>query len=444
MSDEDPGTERLGALADAFLARRRAGEPLTVSAYAAEHPADAPRIVALFPTLAVLDEHAALIPDLDAEPEPDAPRELGAYVLRRELGRGGMGIVYEAEDRALGRRVAVKVLSGWSLRDERARERFRREARIVGRLRHPGIVPIHALDEADGVVFFVMDRIDGTGLDELVAGGGSAQARWAAGLGVQAAEALAYAHGQGVLHRDVKPSNFLLDGDGRLWLADFGLAKIVGDEGLTATGEWLGTLRYTAPECLRGRADARSDLYSLGLTLYELLVGVPAFPGSDRIELVRRVIEGDFPPPGRVDASIPADLEAIVLKAAAHAPEDRYPDADALAQDLRRFLDGHPVLARPRTRRRRKLARLLVPLVVVAALVALAALRGRDGGAGTGAAPEPTAPVAVTPGPPVPVGRPDRPPPWAGWRRGLGGAGAGAGRRGPGRGLGPPALRPQE
>jgi predicted Ser/Thr protein kinase len=440
MNDEDRGAVRLGELAERFRARRLAGEALSVSAFAAEHPADAPHIAALFPTLALLDEHAPLVAEALAGPDPDPeaaedavepPRELGPYQILREIGRGGMGVVYEAHDRALDRRVAVKVLPGWPPRDPRARERFRREARIVGRLKHPGIVPVHALDECDGVAYFVMDLIDGVGLDRIVGDvpPGDSRARWVARIGLQAAEALAFAHGEGVLHRDVKPSNFLLDGEGRLWLADFGLARLAGDGGLTASGEWLGTLRYTAPECLRGEADARSDLYSLGLTLYELLLGTPAYPETDRVRLVHQVIEGAYPPPRRLDPTVPRDLEAILLRCAAPEPGGRYPDAIALAADLRRYLDGRPVAARAGGRRRRLARWLALPLVAVV-LLALAGLRSR-------ARPAPAAVAAPGAGEAIGPGHPQGPPPWAGWRRGLGGGGGG----GRGFGFGPAGGR---
>ncbi len=276
------------------------------------------------------------------------PELLGDIHLVHELGRGGMGIVFEAWQESLGRRVAVKVLPGSLLHDDRTRQRFLREARAIGRLRHPHIASIHAFGEQDGVLYYVMDLVDGAGLDQLVtqekmSETGLARARWVARLGIQAAEALAYAHSKGVLHRDVKPANLLLDQDGTIWLTDFGLAKLIDEQPLTASGEWLGTLRYLAPECLRGEASVRSDLYSLGLTLYELLVGVPAFPETDRARLVHQISVSAPPAPRHHDRTIPPDLETIVMKASAREPEDRYATASELAEDLGRFLDGRAI-----------------------------------------------------------------------------------------------------
>ena len=196
-----------------------------------------------------------------------------------------------------------------------------------------------------------MDLISGTSLDQpefhdQPTTTGEARANWVAALGIQAAETLAHAHGQGVLHRDVKPSNFLLDQDGKLWLTDFGLAKLLDDPSLTPSGEWLGTLRYLAPECLRGEASVRSDVYSLGLTLYELLAGVPAFVETDRDRLLQQIAVSDFVPPRRLDPTIPPDLETIILKATESDPARRYQAATGLAEDLRRFLDGQPIDAR--------------------------------------------------------------------------------------------------
>ena len=272
-----------------------------------------------------------------------------------------MGIVFEAWHEALDRRVAIKILPGATLSHERGRQRFLHEARIIARLRHPHIVPIHSVGEHEGLLFYVMDLIPGTSLDQpefrdLPTATGSARANWVAGLGIQAAETLAYAHGQGVLHRDVKPSNLLLDQDGQLWLADFGLAKLLDDPSLTPSGEWLGTLRYLAPECLQGEVSVRSDIYGLGLTLYELLVGVPAFGETDRVRLLQQIAAAAFVPPRRLDPTIPPDLETIILKATESDPARRYQAATGLAEDLRRFLDGRPIDAR-----RGGTARRLVP-----------------------------------------------------------------------------------
>src|SRR5262249_55841455 len=170
-----------------------------------------------------------------------------------------------------------------------------------------------------------------------------------ANLGVQAAEALEHAHQQGVIHRDVKPSNLMLDGRGHLWVTDFGLARVHGEPGQTQTGDVVGTLRYMSPEQALGRreqVDHRTDIYSLGCTLYELLTLQPAFPGCDRQEVLRRVIAEEPAAPRRLDRSVAAELEVIVLKAMAKAPEERYATAQELAEDLQRFLKDEPIRAR--------------------------------------------------------------------------------------------------
>jgi hypothetical protein len=200
-------------------------------------------------------------------------------------------------------------------------------------------------------------------------------------LGQQAADALAYAHGQGILHRDIKPSNLLLDERGAVWVSDFGLAKMEGAGDLTHTGDLVGTLRYMAPERFQGEGDARSDVYSLGLTLYELAVLEPAFAETDRARLVHQVLHDDPPRPRDVDPTVPVDLETIIRKAIDKDPSSRYATAAELAEDLRRFLDDQPIRARrvgPLERLwrwgRRNPALATAGGIAVAALVAVAAI----------------------------------------------------------------------
>ena len=204
---------------------------------------------------------------------------LGDFRLGREIGRGGIGVVYEARQISLGRRVAVKVLPPASLLDPRQLRRFEIEAQAAAALQHPNIVPVFAYGTERGVPFFAMRLIDGRNLAEVVAraaaqrNGSGLPPREVAELGRQAAEALDYAHRNDVLHRDIKPSNLLVDAHQRLWIADFGLARIRGDSDLTASGDVLGTLRYLSPEQAKGRreaVDGRSDVYALGATLFEL------------------------------------------------------------------------------------------------------------------------------------------------------------------------------
>ncbi len=277
--------------------------------------------------------------------------QLGDYRILREIGRGGMGIVYEAEQVSLGRRVALKVLPRHALLNPGSIERFHREARSAARLHHTHIVPIFGVGEADGLHYFVMQLIPGTSLDAVLRGGdeavGSLTLRRVAGLGIEVAVALAFAHAQGVVHRDIKPSNLLLDPDGRIWVTDFGLAKEVSNsDDLTNPGCLVGTLRYLPPECFEGPADARGDIYSLGLTLYEMLTLRQAFPELNHHRLMRQVREEEPPRPRSLRPGIPYDLETIVLKAISRNPAHRYQSATSLAEDLRRFVDDRPIHAR--------------------------------------------------------------------------------------------------
>ena len=244
-----------------------------------------------------------------------------------------MGVVYEAVQESLGRTVALKVIHHAQV-DARRLERFRREAHAVARLHHTNIVPVFGVGEHEGLPFYVMQYIEGSGLDSLLktwrAEGdrpGDARWRFIARAGIQAAEALGYAHEQGILHRDIKPANLLIDARDTVWVTDFGLAKLIGYDDLTASGDVVGTLRYIAPESLRGETSRLGDVYSLGLTLYELLTLSPPFGELTPSELLRSVSEGEPAHPRKLDPSIPRDLETIVLKATAREPRQRYPTA---------------------------------------------------------------------------------------------------------------------
>ncbi len=335
-------------------------------------------------------------PRREEEDPPTGLGELGDFRLLREVGRGGMGVVYEAEQISLRRRVALKVLPFAAAIDPRRLQRFKTEALAAAQVQHETIVPVHAVGCERGVHYYAMQYIEGQSLAALIgdlrglrvprregadntegavggpespSGGGAtsvattiARERSAnplryfgrvAGLGRQAALALEHAHQAGIVHRDVKPGNLLLDLRGQLWITDFGLAQVEGDAGLTITGEMLGTLRYASPEQIlarRGIVDHRSDVYSLGATLYELLTLRPPFEARDRNELIRQIADEDPRPPRGLDPSVPAELETIVLKAIRKEPADRYGTAQELADDLERFLDGRPILARRPTR----------------------------------------------------------------------------------------------
>ncbi|TWT30393.1 Serine/threonine-protein kinase PrkC [Posidoniimonas corsicana] len=439
MVEHTENREPIELLAERFLEDRRQGRRVTIEDYAAAHPDQADEIRDLFPTIVALEEAKSGGRD-DAPKRFDCPDRLGDLRILGEIGRGGMGVVYEAEQESLGRRVAVKVLPGRALFDTRQLERFRREARTAAALQHPNIVPIYSVGEQDGLHYLVMQRIDGVGLDVLtrqvgrqtrsgalasassvsLAGDETLAAhtvrgledgvaaamevdRWTldgpssghppdsraneaptveftedpslsgavragslgrsliddhrvdvnaldpayydsvAKIGAQAADALAYAHGRGALHRDIKPANLLLDRTGRVWVTDFGLAKMMDQDGMSRTGELLGTLRYMSPEQLRGEATARSDLYALGLTLYELVTFRSPFEAPTPSQVLQMINEHQPERPRKLNPKLPVDLEKIILKAMAADPADRYATGEEMAADLRRFLDNQPV-----------------------------------------------------------------------------------------------------
>src|SRR5262245_39507849 len=397
-------------LAEEFVDRLRRGERPAVEDYAGRLPDAAERIRELFPTLAAMEGAAAALTgdgitsaltEIESRPLPE---RIGDYRILREVGRGGMGVVYEAEQESLGRHVALKVLLPEYQSRKRFLDRFRRESRAAGRLHHTNIVPVFGVGEGDGTLYYVMQYIDGVGLDQVIrdvrrlrrdAGepiapeppaaaetlsvsvaqgliqgdtekvpsidsaitaisGESSQLakdgsyyRSAARLALQAARALAHAHSHGIIHRDVKPSNFLLDIQGNLWVTDFGLAKTDETSELTGSHDILGTMRYMSPERFGGDpVDARADIYSLGLMLYEMLTLRPAFSEYDRLRLIQHIGEGNFRRPREIDPRIPRDLETIVLKAGAREPKDRYKTARDLAEDLELFLANRPIKSR--------------------------------------------------------------------------------------------------
>jgi tRNA A-37 threonylcarbamoyl transferase component Bud32 len=301
------------------------------------------------------------------------PTQLGDFRILREIGRGGMGVVYEAEQISLKRRVALKVLRYGAAADSEAMQRFQREAETVARLHHTNIVPIFAIGCENGVNYYAMQFIEGRSLAEVALASGGRQspeyiesridgvsanseglhpplaiANW----GLQAAEALAHAHHRGVIHRDIKPSNLILDPDGRIWLTDFGLAKRMDDVSLSITGAILGTPRYMSPEQAAATAnpvDHRTDIYSLGATLYELATGRPLFEADSPHAVITQILTCDPPAPRVVCPNLHRDFETIVLKCLAKEPAQRYATAQALADDLRAFVEGRAIKARRAT-----------------------------------------------------------------------------------------------
>ncbi|QDV37093.1 Serine/threonine-protein kinase PknH [Tautonia plasticadhaerens] len=369
-SGDDP---RLIRALEHYLEAAEAGEPPDRDAFLSCHPEIASRLAQCLEGMDAirggvsgpgeLGEESGLTTDAELFHAPTPPIQLGDYLLLRELGRGGMGVVYEARQLSLGRRVALKLLPFSSTLDPRQLRRFRTEARAAAWLQHDHIVPVFAFGSGQGLPFYAMRLIEGRSLSTLIAqwrdgvvdGGEGATARgdaiagYVASLGIQAAEALDYAHGQGVLHRDIKPANLLVDDGGHLWITDFGLARFRERESVTRSGDLIGTIRYMSPEQALGKhseVDHRTDVYSLGATLYELLTRAPLFEASDTRELVNRVLLDAPRPPRSLDPSIPRDLETIVLKALAKEPGERYATAADLADDLRRYRADLPIRAR--------------------------------------------------------------------------------------------------
>lgn len=426
IDDRDP----VDVLAEEFVDRLRRGEHPSVSDYAAAHPDHAEQLRDLLPAVAQMEYLKRFRRTTGQGGAPLLPDRFGDFRIVRELGRGGMGVVFEAVQESLGRPVALKVLATHSQLDGIKRERFIREAHAAARLHHTNIVPVFGVGEQDGILpYYVMQLIRGQGLNTLAhrwrrEQGRSGESistpmpstipdrkpvapspprtpqeldpipkygnwRFVAEVGLQAAEALHYAHKQGVLHRDIKPANLLLDSSSRVWITDFGLAKVIDLNGITASGDILGTLQYVAPECLTGDSDPRSDVYGVGATLYELLTLIPPYPADSPARLLKQVADTDPVPPRQLNPDIPLDLETIVLKAMAREPDHRYITARELARDLQAFLEDRQIKARRQTWSnrmwrwcRRNPAIAILSPTVVAALV-LAAVAGWVGYAQT-------------------------------------------------------------
>ena len=438
MSTSESRSALVLQMAEEFLERYRQGQRPSLKEYIDRHPELATEIKEVFPAMALMenvalaDESLAGAATGPATPtEATPPQQLGDYRILREVGRGGMGIVYEAEQVSLGRHVALKVLPRQMFVNDSQRRRFEREAKAAAKLHHTNIVPVFGVGEQAGMPYYVMQFIQGLGLNDVLeelqrmqrsgpgtggelrvsrkdvsaadvarslmtgefqerrervaspqprtpasessdssatgklsesftlspsvklpGSGGTVHGKKAtywqsvAQIGLQVAEALEYAHKQGIQHRDIKPSNLLLDTRGIVWVTDFGLARAENEDHLTQTGDIVGTLRYMPPEAFEGRWDKRGDIYSLGLTLYELLALKPAYAERDRHRLIKRVTTEE---PVRLDKlrrAIPRDLVTIMHKAIDREPGRRYQTAGELAADLQRFLDDEPIRAR--------------------------------------------------------------------------------------------------
>lgn len=384
---------KLGRILDEYLRAMEEGRPVSAAAIAALHPEIADRFLACVPVLELTNRTAA---EFNSRFDLSATARLDDFELIRRIGRGGMGVVFEARQISLNRRVALKILPLDASLDDRRSGRFLVEARAAGRLHHPHIVPVFSVGRDQGLYFYAMRLIEGRSLADLIgefrgetpapdrttvnnaadasptpetmmdegASGlshpdpgtdadsesasrpppaeTSPRHRLAVDFGIQAADALEHAHRQGVIHRDVKPLNLMIDAQGNLWITDFGLARMEFDSDLTRTGDILGTLRYMSPEqhqADHSRVDHRTDVYSLGATLYELLTLRPVREATSLEPIEPR-------PPRAWDRSIPRDLETIVLRALTPDPEERYATAGDLADDLRRFREGRSIRAR--------------------------------------------------------------------------------------------------
>jgi eukaryotic-like serine/threonine-protein kinase len=394
----DSSEELLGKAAGEFFDALANGEQPSVDEFAERYPSVAEHIIRTFPALLLFNDASSTAAREGVEQRSCAGR-LGDFLILRELGRGGMGVVYEAEQISLGRRVALKVLPFAAMLDKQQLARFKNEARAAATLQHPNIVSIHSVGVERGVHYYAMQLIEGRSLAEIISAmkpnrsasktaadsvtcvttaptaadtakmalptvhtGGSIACssippfgskdyfHAIARLGVQAAEALGHAHSAGILHRDIKPANLLLDDDGKLWIADFGLARIDADAGMTMTGDLLGTLRYMSPEQVLGKravVDQRSDIYSLGITLYELLTLNAAFPGENHQDLLSRIATDEPPRPSTLNRKLPVDLETIILKSIENDTTERFATATEFADDLKRFLNDQAIKAKP-------------------------------------------------------------------------------------------------
>jgi eukaryotic-like serine/threonine-protein kinase len=360
----------------------------------------------------------------------------GRYEVESRLGEGGMAMVFGGVDRLLGRKVAIKVLARHYARDRTAVERFRREAQAAAGLNHPNVVSVFDTGSDDGVHYIVMEHVDGTTLADEIKEHGPVPPGRAALIAVDVCRALASAHEKGMVHRDVKPGNVLLASDGSVKVTDFGIARVASSEALTATGSVMGTASYLSPEQARGGdIDARSDIYSLGCVLYEMLTGRPPFDGDTPLSIAYKHVQEDPPPPSSINPAVPADIESVVSRAMAKKPGDRFKSAAEMARNLQEAAPTGPMetavmiptgeatevlparqsptrtapLPEIAARQRRWMVAAAAAALAVLG-VALAVTLGRERPL-TASSPQPTSPATTSPPPASPTPPPTTPPP---------------------------------
>lgn len=417
--DSHPGSSDclLSRVIDEYFDQLSQGEDPDLADYVRRYPQIAETILHGLPALQLIGAESGGWSDCDDRGK--RVRQLGDYRILHEVGRGGMGIVYKAEQKSLGRIVALKILPFAAVLDQRQINRFKNEANAAAMLHHTNVVPVFGIGCERGIYYYAMQYIEGQTITEVIrdlrrimrrdedslgdngtssgtivdshvqggkpddsqsiklvtkgclgcpsinsdsiddrqgpswtSGEGSARSadfyRNIAALGIDVAKALECAHDEGIIHRDIKPSNLIVDAQGKIWVTDFGLARVEAAEGMTFTGDVLGTLRYMSPEQVLARPgiDHRADIYSLGVTLFELLTLEPAVGSSNREEMIQQILNGQPRSLRRINRKIPRELETIVLKAMEREPQQRYETAGDLAEDLRRFVENLPIKAK--------------------------------------------------------------------------------------------------
>lgn len=389
--DASPDEILIDQLTEEYLSLCRNGNPPPIDEWVANYPSVSTRLREVLATVLMLNPVTEKTSSQARSRYPRIPK----YVISRKISAGGMGVVYKAKSLALGRSVALKIVHQSMQGDEVAIRRFEFEASVAAKLEHPNIVPIFDVGRTDDLAYYTMQLIRGSSLDKLVRRIARKKQehidsgyRWdsrqlalqdllpepsesslglfnnnsdsfpsstlrkasnyhfqVAAIGRDIASALAYSHAHGVLHRDIKPSNLLIDRNGKVWLTDFGLAK-TEDSNHTRSGDIVGTLRFMAPERFEGFCDSRSDIYGLGMTLYEVIALCPAFASEGALSVMKQIREGSPTNLRRLDPQVPRDLQTIIQKAIAHDPKARYQTSAQLADDFERFLAGKAILAR--------------------------------------------------------------------------------------------------